>query len=413
LAVSPLGRLDGTWLYTVRVTSTYLFLQNWSINDWSRLVVPLAILGVGVLNGTNPLLRRVCSACLVMVACGLLITLIFSDLLHVSIFVSAQTWRWLWLANTVAFVLAPRIVEDCWQRGTSGRIAVLMLLSAWIFRGTEPTLYIVPLVLASAAVPERFTTHRYWRLSFLAACVIVGVALVLDMTDRFGYLPGIDAGMPVMSQRLHSFCADGVLTGAVLVAVWLALRNAKSTAQVLTVTLVAALACGVVLSQGWRWTTAHYTPELASRFAPWRAVIPAGAEVLWPDTPMGSWYLLERPSYWSPHQSAGAIFSKDKALLLQHRTENIAKATGKYEAHTVVGRVAVRNSGHTASAPTNDFDGLSRMNLAGMKSACTDPELSYIASWMPIAATPYPPVTVDGTKHNGKLYLYRCADLRH
>ena len=407
VAVSPLGRLDGIWLYTVRVTSTYLFLKNWTSADWSRLVVPLAILGVGVLNGTTPTLRRVCAASLVMVACGLLITLIFSDLLHVSIFISAQTWRWLWLANAIAFILTPRIAEDCWQRGTSGRIAVLMLLSAWIFRDTSPAFYLVPLALACAAVPQDLTTHRYWRMVFLASCVIVGLALVLDIADRFGYLPALDAGMPVIAQRLHTFCADGVISGAVLIAAWLALRHTESTARVAIITAAAALTCGAILGQGWRWTNAHYTPELASRFAQWRAVIPTGAEVLWPDTPMGSWYLLERPSYWSPHQSAGAIFSRDKALLLEHRTENIAKATGKYQAEVSV------HDGHSASDSTGGFVGLARMNVAGMKFACTDPALSYIVSWMPVTSTPYAPVTIDGTKRHGKLYLYRCADLLH
>ena len=403
MAVSPLGRLDGTWLYAVRMTSSYLFLGTWSSSDWSRIAVPLVILGLGALNGTTPLLRRICAAGLVMVACGLLITVIFSDLLHVSIFISAQTWRWLWLANTIAFVLAPRIAEDCWQRGTTGRIAILMLSSAWIFRGTTPTLYVVPLVLACAAVPEGLTTHRVWRLSFLASCVIAGLALVLDVTDRFGSLPRIDVSLPVLPQKLHAICSDGVLPGAVLIAAWLALRHAQSTLQVAALTVVATLTCGAAVYLRWQWTNAHYTSELASRFAPWRAAIPPGAEVLWPETPVGSWYLLERPNYWSPHQTAGAIFSRDKALLLQHRSEIVAKAAGK------------QDTGHEGHSVTEgmSFGVPSRLSLDGMKVACSDPELSYIVSWMPVAPTPYAPVMVDSRKLDGKLYLYRCADLFH
>ena len=409
MAVSPLGRLAGTWLYTVRVTSSYLFLQDWSSNDWSRIAVPLAILAIGALNGTTVLLRRVCAAGLVMVTCGLLITLIFSDLLHVSIFISAQTWRWLWLANLIAFVLTPGIAEDCWRRSATGRIAIPLLLSAWIFRGTAPTLCLAPLAIACAAVPERWTTHRYWRLLFLGSCAIAGLAVVLDLTDRFGYLPGIDASAPVLPQKLHAIGADGVIPGAVLIAAWLALRHSESTLRAATVTVMATLICGAVLYFGWGWTNAHYTSEFASRFAQWRAAIPPRAEVLWPDTPLGSWYLLERPNYWSAHQTAGAIFSKDKALLLQRRTDTIAKATAKF--HTPP--AAMEIGGHSASEALGSLEGPSRMDLDGMKVACTDSELSYIVSWMPVAPTPYAPVTVDGRKLHGKLYLYRCADLRH
>lgn len=408
LAVTPLGRLQGAWMFTVRVTSNYLFVGDWHGSDWSRISLPLAILAIGVLNGTAPLLRRVCAAGLVMAASGLLITLIFCDLLHVAIFISAQAWRWLWLSNLMAFVLAPAIAEDCWRRGDSGRIAVLVLVSAWIFRGTAPSLYFVPLAIACAAVPDRWTTHRNWRLIFLGACVLLGLAAVLDLTDRLFYLPASDPSVPQLPQRVRAACSDGVIPAALLIGAWLVLRRCESMARVAAIAAVAALTCGALLPLAWgEWTYSHYTPELASRFASWRATIPAGAEVLWPDTPIGSWYLLERPNYWSPHQAAGAIFSQEKALLVQHRTEVVAKGLAKSSINVAVDRV--RDPTREKGVPPT----VSRINLAGMKFSCSDPDLSYIVSWMPVAPTPYPPVTVDGRKSNGRLYLYRCADLLH
>jgi hypothetical protein len=404
IALSPLGRVEGAWLYSVRTTSSYLFLQHWSSNDLSRICVPLAILCIGVLNGTDPLLRRFCGAALAMVGSGLLITVIFADWLHVSIFMTAQAWRWLWLANVVAFVLTPIIATDCWQRGTTGRIAVLLLLSAWMFRGTTATLYLVPLALACAVLLDRFTAQRNWRLLFLVSCVLAGLALVLDVTDRLTYFSGIDVSLPVLPQKIRALCADGVVPGALLCAVWLVLRREESTLRVAAVTVVAALTCGTALYFAWQGTNAHYTAGFATKFAQWRAVIPPHAEVLWPDTPVGSWYLLERPNYWSPHQTAGAIFSKEKAVFLQRRTESIAKAAAKSPAGQD-GRAAIESVGVFAIT--------SRLDLVGMKMACSDPDLSYIVSWKPVAPTPYAPVTVDGRKLRGKLYLYRCANLLH
>lgn len=409
LAVTPLGRLQGAWLFTVRVTSNYLFVGNWHAADWSRISLPLAILTLGVLNSTAPLLRRVCAAGLVMAASGLLITLIFCDLLHVSIFISAQTWRWLWLSNLIAFVLTPAIAEDCWRRGDSGRIAILVLVSAWIFRGTAPSIYFVPLAIACAAVPQPWTTHRNWRLIFLGACVLVGLASALDLTDRFFYLPASNPSAPQLPQRVRAACVDGVIPGALLIGAWLVLRRSESMTRVAAIAAVAAVTCGALLPLAWgEWTYAHYTPELASRFASWRATIPARAEVLWPDTPIGSWYLLERPNYWSPHQAAGAIFSQEKALLMQRRTEVMAKGIAK-SSPTMTHDRAQDSTREPVGVPAS----VSQISLAGMKVACSDPDLSYIVSWMSLAPTPYPPVTVDGHKLNGKLYLYRCADLLH
>jgi hypothetical protein len=412
LAVSPLGRLeDAAWLFAVRMTSSYLFVGTWHASDWSRISVPLAILAVGALVGTAPLLRRTCLAALVMAVCGLLTTFIFADLLRVLLFISAQTWRWLWLANVVAFVLAPVIAADCWRRGDSGRIAILILVSAWIFRGTTPTLWLIPLALAAAAVPERWARHSNWRLIFLAASVMVGLAAVLDLVDRFFYLPASDPTVSALLQKVRFACGDGVILSALSTAAWLLLRRAESTAQVVAIAGVAALSCGALVPIGWgEWTNAHYTPALASRFEAWRSVIPPHAETLWPDTPVGSWYFLERPSYWSPHQSAGAIFSKDKAVLLQHRTEVIAKAID------TTGTNPSRKKTESVSSRWGAFGvpaGASRLNLKGMKSACADSDLSYIVSWLSVTPTPYPPVSVDDRKLHGKLYLYRCADLLH
>lgn len=406
LAWHSLGRLEGMWLYTVRVTSTYLFLRNWSYADWSRIAGPLAILAIGALRGTTPLLRRLCAAALAMVGCGLLISFTFGDLLQVPIFIGAQTWRWLWLANLLAFVLTPLIAQQCWSRGDAGRSAILLLAAAWMFRGTPPALYLVPLAIAAAVTPTGLTTQRYWRLAFLGTCIVVGLASVLDAVDHLWYMPGLDPSAPVLPQRLRAAFNDGAIPAAVLIGAYWMLGRWESTRPVIAAT--AALACGALLPLGWQeWTYSHYTPELAAKFAPWRAGIPVGTEVLWPDTPVGSWYLLGRPNYWSPHQSAGAIFSRDKAVLLDQRTQVISKAMGKKDTKQALEQFELDGSATRVPA------GAARIGLAGMVMLCSDPALGYIVSWMPVAPTPFPPVTVDARKLHGKLYLYRCSDLLH
>jgi hypothetical protein len=108
--------------------------------------------------------------------------------------------------------------------------------------------------------------------------------------------------------------------------------------------------------------------------------MPVNAEIL-ADDPVISWYLLQRPNYWSPFQAAGAIFSKDKALLVERRGSLLAAAR-------------------------------QLVDLRGIKTACGDTSLGYVIRRQPVAPTPYPAVAFSGREARGHLYLYRCADLR-
>lgn len=404
IAIAPAGRLDDKdWMITVRMTSAYLFLETWSPADWCRNAVPLTVLAIGCWVGMTPLLRRLCAGAMATVACGLVVNEIFADRLHVALFITLQGWRWTWLGNVLAVALAPAIVKDCWGRGYSGRIAAIVLATAWVFRGLPPDLLVAAAALAFAAVPTGWGQDRYWRPLFLGACALLGLAICLDLSDRLSYMPAADATHPLWLQVTRRVCGDGSAPAIAVIGAWALLRHAPSRAAQLAIALVGALACLVLIPSGWSdLTRTHYTPDFAAKFASWREQIPARAEVLWPDTPLGSWYALDRPNYWSSYQVVGAIFSKEKALIMARRSNSLGGALG---------------TPHTSETARSTSDYLppetaSRLDLKGMINACTDPDLQYIVSWIPVTHTAFAPVNVDPTRPNRRLYLYRCADLR-
>ena len=412
VAIAPLGRLtDPQWMQAIMATSHYLFISTWPTDDWSRIAVPLAILTIGWRVGSTPQLRRICVGALVMVACGLLITGIFADLLHVWLFVTAQVWRWLWLADVLAFLLAPAIVIDCWQRSDSGRVAVMTLAGAWLFRGQTADFLVTGTAVVLAIVPEGWGDRRYWRLLFLGACVLVGLGLVSILADEFTYFPNAAPGSDVLLNIVIPACGDGVILGLVTLLTWTVLRRfTGNTAWPLTPMLLAALFCVCLIPHAWRcYTGAYYTPRLANQFAPWRAQIPPHAEVLWPDTALSAWYLLDRPNYWSRQQIAGGIFSQQQALLWTRRSGVI--------------RTAMRNSNllprngtpeEIAQATETMFPSdLELMDLKALRSMCGDHDLQYVVSESRLTETTLPPVVLDPSKATGTLHLYRCADLRH
>ena len=401
-ASSLLGRLDPDWFEIVRASSPFLYVSLWSVSDWGRICVPLAVLAIGLLAGTTQDLRRVCGGALIMVACGLAMTLLYCDLLHVIIFTDVQSWRWLWLADVLAILLTPVIAGDCWRSGTAGKVAVILLASAWTLRDESSALYIVPVAVACAGIPSSWRNHRYARLVLFGSCALLLIAVANDLAARLVYEEPYDTAAAPLLQELRSLCGDGVVPAALLVAAWFGLRRTQSIPRNVLLVATAMAICAALVPMEWPyWTHTLYTPALAREFAPWRAEIPPHAEVLWPDIPIPAWYLLERPNYWSSAQVAGAIFSRDKSLLLRQRTASIN--TGLVRSGLIKSDFPQRSLGLVLSDIT-------KMNARAVKELCADPDLRYVVSWFRLGRPVVAPLTPDPAKPNSRLYLYRCSD---
>lgn len=403
LALAPLGRLtDPDWARALDAQAPYLFVSTWSLEDWSRIAVPLAALATGWHTGSTPLLRRVCASALGMVACGMAVTLICADLLHVWLVISVQAWRWLWLADVLALLLAPAILQDCWQRGASGRVAVMVLAIAWVFRGLTADFLATALALALAAVPVGWGERKYWRLLFVGACGVLGLEIVLTLAEVLTYHPVGPHERNALLHEVRAMCSDGVVLPGACTLGWALLHRVRWRGRAhaaAALILVVGCLCIWLTPYTWRsYTGVYYTPKLASLFAPWRAAIPGRAEVLWPDTALSTWYLLERPSYWSAEQVAGGLFSSQQAIIMERRTDLV--------------RTVMNNSGPLPANGSTLHTNVAHMDSDALRATCADPELQYVVSRAQLARTPFPPVTDLPSRTNGKLYLYRCADLR-
>lgn len=413
LAMAPLGRLaDPDWAHAISTEVPYLFISNWSLEDWSRMAVPLAVLATGWHTGSTPLLRRICASALGMVACGMAITLVFADLLHVWLVISLQAWRWLWLAEVIALLLAPAILQECWQRSASGRVAVMVLAVAWVFRNAEAGLLASAIAVVLTAVPAGRGEPKYWRLLLLGASMALGLGIAMSLADRLLYLANASRTDTLLNE-IRTICGDGVILTGMCVLAWALLHRVPWSgfirAAATALIMAAACACVWLISCNWRgYTAVYYTPKLASLFAPWRAVIPPRAEVLWPDTALAAWYLLERPNYWSAQQVAGGLFSREQAIIMERRTERVRSAMRNSNLLPANGTPQEIAAAEKTALPTN----VAHMDSNALRMICGDPELQYVVSRAQLASSPFPAVTDLPSRTNGKLYLYRCADLR-
>jgi hypothetical protein len=409
VAIAPAGRFDTTWLANVRETSPFLYVSLWSWSDWSRVLLTAAGLGIGVLTGSTALIRRLCAGTLMTIGSGLLISFVYCDLLSVMLFTALQAWRWLWIAGVIFVVLSPVIVRDCWRRGDAGRTAVVLLATAWLLGSANSTSAVAALAaVLCAASPAGWSDHRYVQLLFRGSWLLLVVAALNELAYRLDLPVSVDdPRASIALQKLQIACGDGIVPALALVVLWLAVNRTKSLYLDAAVVLTAALACfSLFWLAGPSWINVSYTQAVYNRFEAWRTAVPPHAEVLWPDTPLGSWYLLERPNYWSIFQMPGAIFSREKALLVARRAELIGGALPS-RAHP--------GSAKLDKSRVHEFNPKISAELtpAGLAYLCSDPDLGYVASWLRLASTPIAPVIPNPTKPQSALYLYPCASFRH
>ena len=326
LPVGVWGRFDDAWLTLVMNRSPYLFLGHWQLDDWSRVAVTLTTLVVGVSTLPRAPGRFLCLAALVTTVGGLLLTLFACDLLRLVLITQLQPWRWQWLGTVTAALLLPEILRTRWLTGTDGRTTAMLLVAAWIFALGEFALVASAAAIASMALLRRLKPPEV-RLIFWGACGMLAIAILWRLTSNLEFtdVHYLDSHIPLWLRRAMSFTHDGAVPMAVIALTWWLADVSRGRLGSIFIAALAAAGCVALFPQTWKtWTTREYPPELVAQFAPWRELIPPNAQVFWPESPLANWLLLDRPSYLSAAQTSGMVFSRQTAIELERRADDLA-----------------------------------------------------------------------------------------
>ncbi len=396
------GRLDDQWFRAVSGSGQYLFLSRWTLEDWSQASMPLAVLASGLFASDDDRTRRLYAASLIIAVSGVVLTYFYCDLLRVVLFTEMQPWRWLWIASVVAIGFSPLIAKDCWRRNLAMKGVPIVLAAACLVENRPTMALVLSLVaVAYAAAAHRIDRRRTAKLLILGSCLLFTAAWAAYVARLLSYVPLNSLSgstLSILVQWLRDIARDGVLYAAVLALAWRESLRLCSLRGAAVLAASATALCIALAPPAWdSWTNFHYTKSLKARFTPWRLQIPGDAEVVWPETPVGAWYLLDRSSYWSLYQTAGNVFSRPKAIEMQRREAFLAAALAQVD----------RTSG-TDAVPMY----FSRANAQAFRIMCTDPSLAFFVSRGNFAPTPFAPIAPDPAKPHSLLYLYRCADFR-
>jgi hypothetical protein len=277
--------------------------------------------------------------------------------------------------------------------------------------------YVAGICIALACIActmIRFENPGALRLIFFASCVLLVCAFTGSLAFKLQYVPlnAVDAtaASALDAKALQLWGGDGVLYALALVGAWSFIDRQGSRLSALLLCAAAGILCLVLAPLALRsWTSFHYTAQLRASFAPWRDVIPQHAQGVWPQNPMGTWYLLERSSYYSGHQFAGDVFSRAKAIEMHRRAGLVAsalQATAPSPVTPTHTDAVARSHEWTPTIPPN----ADNLNAKGLAKLCEDPELDFYVSWTSIGPAPAGVIVPNPAKPRRQLHLYRCVD---
>lgn len=412
--ISPFDRLmlgmDSEWLALATRQVPMVTWDGWHAEHWlSRTVVAFSlVLAAARLSGGRQARFLACLAGAGGI--GLLASWLGTGWCHNLLLIQAQPWRALWLLQVAAAMALAWLLASYWQRGGVVRVLLLALIVATLARnsiGGALAVLAAPVLcwqLRSAAPLALPASTCRVLTALVLAIASVWLAEIVKLATQSGALaPQLidDTAARIWGWTL---LRSGVLAlaGAALLLLlwrWTATRHLGRY----------LLACLVALASlfgaaAWRIEPADYAyPLSAAAQREVQAVflprIPVKAVVYWENDVRASWFLLQRSSYVSSVQLAGAAFNRGTAL-------EGARRLGRLQ------RLGVQDSirEHDELTAKLRMAALPPPSLDGLAYVCSDPLLDFVVLTWRLGGGGI--ARIDDRENHRSWYLYDCALLR-
>jgi hypothetical protein len=382
------------WMAALRARSIFLFPVNWRFEDWQHHALVLATLCLGSAIATSRTFARFAGSTAVLGLAGLGLAVISGALAHYPALLKIQPWRWFWPVVVAAIIVLPTTVRELWRADDvpGRRTCSILLLASWLTMDSYGGLLAVAClgIFWSGSHASRRASYALRAGAWLIlAATILSAAVAAWQCASYPFDTNLE---PRWMQRLANALPTNSAAVAAILGCWIVavLAGRSRALAALGVASAAALLVLLIPRAERTWTTEYYPPDVYSAFAPWRAIMPPTAEVLWPANPTRVWLLLERRSYMSNGQLAGLLYSPKMTAELTRRTTALAP---------------LASPGWWTSASESKDAAPKKLTPALLGQVCRAPALDYV---------------VDDTKLEGSIgtvvlplervpvYLYDC-----
>lgn len=129
-------RMSDAWYDVADARSAHLFLHNWDISNWNRIVLTFALLMLVWRSDSVPF-RSMALATMLAMVCGLMLAGLGGELWRSVLLIQLQLWRVLWFATLLSAFAAAWVIWDIRRREQRDWIPLLGFVSAWLLRDSS------------------------------------------------------------------------------------------------------------------------------------------------------------------------------------------------------------------------------------------------------------------------------------
>lgn len=325
LPLDPFLVIDDNWLIILKDNTGQLFLRNWASESFQAVALDVVILGYAATRTRAPF-GPLCAAAAAGLLLALMASFLLVDVLQLALPAGLQLWRAHWIAHWLAMAALTTLA---WLdlRARDLPRALLLMLALLLTRNVVGYAWMV-LIGLYIAWPKLVVDGAATRLRpVLGWLFAIGIATLfasyfLLEWDRFR-VAHYRLDLYAIDRRLLLFPVVPFGLSLLGLLLWQRLiepaRMALVTMILLPLTAVAAL----------RWdarpplvlaTEGHAgSPDIFGK------PLPQDAQVLWLQWGvLEAWLVLNRASYYSPHQVAGQVFSRDLSFDANRRAAHLS-----------------------------------------------------------------------------------------
>jgi len=319
VGIHPLDGLfeqaDPFWLMNMRL-SPQLFITLWDANIFTWLIWDIFILILAWRYFSSPfgVWARVA---LISLLLGIISNLILVDWLHLVLPTGLQLWRIHWLAHWFAMASFSLILLEHWRAKQWSQAILLILMGQLVWCEVNNWSW-AGIALVYLGWPKLNLVIRPRLVALLD--IIFGLGLVLLFIKQIVFELKFFHDSNTYYLNAYSvdhyilLCLPTIILGLYFFSITLWNQKNKKKCWLLCFMLLPALLWG-----GLQWdsrsNTRIFIDNLVGQSDIFGFQIPKNAQIYWNiDTPILSWYILNRAHYYSHFQVAGQVFNRATAV---------------------------------------------------------------------------------------------------
>lgn len=311
LAPKFLNQYDENWKEWISAPNKNVFLREWDLAAWTYLSLDFIIIGLALKLLEERERKIVCSFALAT-ALGLSLSLLTADILEIVSFTGAQLWRAQWVLHWLAVSLCPMLFFHLAANDKKKLLILAFAITSTYLPGNSfwtPLASILALIIFLTINPIRAHSRAGFENALILALIL---GILLMSATSVNHIIQLD------SSNLREFRADSILLKSPLF-VFSALAIIPYI-RVFSFTEKRAVIAGVLSLLVFAYASIRFDSrsqwtkmiENSSFKQPFHNM-PQVAQVYWPEELLGTWLVINRPSYITDQQQAGLLFNRQTA----------------------------------------------------------------------------------------------------